>query len=125
VAARVNRVLGVGDDPRFTTFASRMQHRDELEAVMVAWCSERTQAEVLATFSAAEAAIGPVMDMADIAADPHYAARDAIVDVQSTPMQGLVAKLSATPGTLRWQGRPMDDDGDDIRRNGWGTREPG
>jgi crotonobetainyl-CoA:carnitine CoA-transferase CaiB-like acyl-CoA transferase len=123
VAARVNRVLGVGDDPRFTTFASRMQHRNALEAVMVAWCAERPQAEVLATFTEAEAAIGPVMDMADIAADPHYAARDAIVDVESTPMQGLVAKLSATPGRLRWPGRPMDDDGDSIRRHGWG-REP-
>ncbi|MBI5090437.1 MAG: CoA transferase [Actinobacteria bacterium] len=120
VAARVMNVLGVGDDPRFATFAARTQHRDELGAVMVAWCAERTQAEVLATFTAAEAAIGPVMDMADIARDPHYAARDAIVDVESTPMQGLVAKLSATPGRLRWQGRHLDADGDAIRRDGWG-----
>jgi crotonobetainyl-CoA:carnitine CoA-transferase CaiB-like acyl-CoA transferase len=120
VAGRVNRVLGVGDDPRFATFAARMEHRDELEAIMVAWCAERPQAEVLAIFTAAEAAIGPVMDMADIAADPHYAARNAIVDVGSTPMQGLIAKLSATPGRLRWQGRPLDADGDAIRRDGWG-----
>ena len=120
VAARVNRVLGVGDDPRFATFSARMAHRDELEAVMVAWCAERPQAEVLATFAAAEAAIGPVMDMADISADPHYAAASAIVDVGSTPMQGLIAKLSATPGRLRWPGRPLDGDGDAIRRDGWG-----
>jgi crotonobetainyl-CoA:carnitine CoA-transferase CaiB-like acyl-CoA transferase len=120
VAARVNSVLGVGDDPRFATFAGRTEHRDELEAIMVAWCAARPQAEVLQTFSAAQAAIGPVMDMADIAADAHYAARDAIVDVQSTPMQGLVAKLSKTPGRLRWSGRALDEDGDDIRRRGWG-----
>ena len=121
VAARVNRVLGVGDDPRFITFADRMAHRDELEAVMVAWCAARPQAEVLATFTEAEAAIGPVMDMADIAADPHYAARDAIVEVGDVPMQGLIAKLSATPGALRWAGRALDADGDEIRRAGWGT----
>jgi crotonobetainyl-CoA:carnitine CoA-transferase CaiB-like acyl-CoA transferase len=119
VAARVNGVLGVGNDPRFTTFAARMAHRDELEAIMVAWCAQRSQAEVLATFTAAEAAIGPVMDMADIASDPHYAAREAIVDVESTPMQGLIAKLSATPGRLRFQGRALDEDGDQIRRDGW------
>ena len=29
-------VLGVGDDPRFTTFAGRWRNRDELEAMMVA-----------------------------------------------------------------------------------------
>jgi crotonobetainyl-CoA:carnitine CoA-transferase CaiB-like acyl-CoA transferase len=121
VAARVNRVLGVGDDPRFTTFADRMAHRDELEAVMVAWCAARPQVEVLAAFTEAEAAIGPVMDMADIAADPHYAARGAIVEVGDVPMQGLIAKLSATPGVLRWVGRALDADGDEIRRTGWGS----
>jgi crotonobetainyl-CoA:carnitine CoA-transferase CaiB-like acyl-CoA transferase len=59
------------------------------------------------------------MDMADIAADPHYAAREAIVDVEGTPMQGLVAKLSATAGALRWPGRGLDADGNDIRQRGW------
>jgi crotonobetainyl-CoA:carnitine CoA-transferase CaiB-like acyl-CoA transferase len=120
VAARVTALLGVGDDPRFATFADRMANREALEAIMVAWCAERTQAEVLLAFTEAEAAIGPVMDMADIAADPHYAARDAVVDVDGTPMQGLIAKLSATPGVLRWVGRALDADGDEVRRDGWG-----
>lgn len=119
VAARVLGVLGVADDSRFATFADRMANRDALETVMREWCAARPQAEVLATFTTAEAAIGPVMDMADICADPHYAAREAIVEVQGTPMQGLIAKLSATPGVLRWQGRALDADGDDIREHGW------
>ena len=119
VAARVNGVLGVGDDARFATFAARMSHRDELETVMTEWCAARPQAEVLQAFTDAEAAIGPVLDMADIAADPHYAAREAIVDVDGLPMQGLIAKLSATPGMLRWHGRALDADGDDIRAHGW------
>jgi crotonobetainyl-CoA:carnitine CoA-transferase CaiB-like acyl-CoA transferase len=120
VAGRVNALLGVGDDPRFATFTDRMANRDELEAIMVQWCASRTQAEVLQSFTDAEAAIGPVMDMADIAGDPHYRHRQAIVTVDGTPMQGLLAKLSVTPGVLRWQGRPLDADGDDIRRHGWG-----
>jgi crotonobetainyl-CoA:carnitine CoA-transferase CaiB-like acyl-CoA transferase len=112
-------VLGVGDDERFTTFAGRTEHRDELEAIMVGWCSTRSQAEVLDAFTAAEAAIGPVYDMADIADDPHYAARDSIVNVGGTPMQGLIARLSETPGELRWAGRTLDADGDEIRSSGW------
>ena len=119
VAARVMELLGVGDDERFATFAGRADHRDELEAVMVRWCVQRTQAEVIEAFTAAEAAIGPVLDMADIATDPHYDARRAIVEVDDTPMQGLIARLSATPGSLRWEGRPLDADGDDIRTSGW------
>jgi crotonobetainyl-CoA:carnitine CoA-transferase CaiB-like acyl-CoA transferase len=125
VAARVLQLLGVGDDPRFTTFAARMQHREELEAAMTAWCAARTQAEVMDAFTAAEAAIGPVMSMADISADPHYAARQAIAKVDGTPMQGLIAHLSATPGVLRWQGRALDADGDEIRASGWGDSASG
>lgn len=119
VAGRVLALLGVAGDERFATFAARMANREALEAIMRDWCAARTRAEVLEAFTAAEAAIGPVMDMADIATDPHYAAREAIVAVDGTPMQGLIAKLSATPGVLRWQGRGLDADGDVIRERGW------
>jgi crotonobetainyl-CoA:carnitine CoA-transferase CaiB-like acyl-CoA transferase len=112
-------ILGVGGDERFGTFAGRTEHRDELEAIMADWCSARSQTEVLDAFTAAEAAIGPVYDMADIADDPHYTARQAIADVDGTPMQGLIARLSETPGELRWAGRTLDADGDEIRRSGW------
>jgi crotonobetainyl-CoA:carnitine CoA-transferase CaiB-like acyl-CoA transferase len=125
VAVRVLNLLGVGDDSRFTTFAARMENREALEKVMTAWCADRTQAEVMEAFTAAEAAIGPVMTMADIAVDPHYAARDAIVAVDGTPMQGLIAHLTATPGVLRWQGRALDADGDEIRATGWGDLDSG
>ncbi len=120
VAGRVMTLLGLGDDPRFATFAGRVEHRDELESAMRDWCAARTRREVLAAFEEAEAAIGPVLDMADIAADPHFTARQAVVDVGGTPMQGLIARLSETPGELRWPGRRRDEDGDAIRRDGWG-----
>ena len=119
VAVRVMEVLGVGDDARFTSFDGRVEHRLELEQIMSDWCATRTQTEVLDAFTAAEAAIGPVLDMADIAADPHYAAREAIARLDDTPMQALIARLSATPGSLRWAGRPLDADGDQIRHSGW------
>ena len=121
VAARVLRLIGVEGDGRFTTFADRMVHREALEALMRDWCAARTQAEVIDAFNAAEAAIGPVLDMAEIAADPHFAEREAIVRLDGTPMQGLLAKLSATPGALRWPGRALDADGATIREKGWNS----
>mgnify|MGYP003341438061 FL=1 len=119
VAARVLGLLGLADDPRFTTFAQRMANRPALEAAMREWCSARTQAEVIAEFTAADAAIGPVLDMADIATDPHFAEREAIVNVGGTPMQNVIAKLSRTPGRLKWHGRGLDADGPEIREKGW------
>jgi crotonobetainyl-CoA:carnitine CoA-transferase CaiB-like acyl-CoA transferase len=121
VAARVMTVLGVGSDTRFATFDGRTANRDELEALMVAWCAQRTRDEVVATLAQADAAVGPVFDMADIAADKHYAARNMIETVGTTPMQGLIASLSRTPGVLRWEGRALDADHEDIANNGWGA----
>jgi crotonobetainyl-CoA:carnitine CoA-transferase CaiB-like acyl-CoA transferase len=115
VAQRVLTLVGLGDDPRFRDFAGRVEHRDEVNAAVAAWIGARPQREVLDAFGAAEAAIAPVMTMADIALDPHYAARGAVADVEGTPMQGLIAHLSATPGAVRWAGRPLDADGEEIR----------
>lgn len=119
VAGRVMDILGVGDDPRFTSFEGRTRNREELERRMRDWCATRSQEEVLRIFEEAEAAIGPILDMADIAKDPHYLARQAIVQVGDTPMQNLIAKLSRTPGVLRHEGRSKDADGDEIRAKGW------
>ena len=125
VAARVMALLGLDGEERFTTFAGRAEHRDEIEAVMTSWCGARTSTQALAAFAAAEAAAGPVMDMADIAGDPHFAAREAITSVDGTPMQGLIARLSATPGALRWAGRRLDADGAEIRASGWRSLDRG
>jgi hypothetical protein len=57
--------------------------------------------------------------MADIAVDPHFAARNMIQVVGDTPMQGLIAALSKTPGELRWEGKPNNADRDDIVDHGW------
>jgi hypothetical protein len=39
-------------------------------------------------------------------------------------MQALIARLSATPGAVRWAGRPLDADGPSIRDRGWNVFEP-
>jgi crotonobetainyl-CoA:carnitine CoA-transferase CaiB-like acyl-CoA transferase len=119
VAARVMTLLGVGDDDRYRSFGGRAAHREELEAVMATWCAERTRDQVMAEMGAIEAAVGPVLDMADIAIDPHIVARGTITTVGDTPMQSLIAHLSATPGVLRHPGRSLNADGDQIRDKGW------
>ena len=119
VAQRVMALLGFSSDASVSTFEGRVANRERIEAAMREWCAARTQEQALRELSEADAAAGPIMDMADIAADPHYAARDAIITVEGTPMQGLVAKLSGTPGAVRWRGRARDADGEHIRRKGW------
>lgn len=110
VARRVLDLIGHGDDERLWSFEGRVQHRVELDLLVAEWIAARTADEVVAAFEAAEAACAPVYTMADLAVDPHVRARGAIVAVDGTPMQGLVAKLSGTPGRIRWAGRPLAAD---------------
>ena len=119
IAARVVHLLGFDGDDRFTTFAGRIANREIIETAMEAWFAQRTQAEALAIFQDIEAAAGPILSMEDIEKDPHYIAREAVITVEGTPMQGLIARLSATPGAVKWRGRATDADGDAIRRDGW------
>ena len=115
VALRVMDLVGLGGDPRFETFAGRVHHCDVVDAAVVAYCAARPSAEVLAAFEDAHAAAAPVYTMAGLARDPHACARGLVAEVDGTPMHGLVARLSATPGRLRWAGRPLGADGAAIR----------
>jgi crotonobetainyl-CoA:carnitine CoA-transferase CaiB-like acyl-CoA transferase len=108
-------LVGLGGDERFASFEGRVAHREEVDRRVADWIGRRSRDEVLVAFDAAHAAAAPVYDMADIFADEHFAARGAIERLDGVPMQGLIARLSVTPGALRWAGRPVDADGDSIR----------
>ena len=124
VARRVLDLVGLGGDERFWSFEGRVEHRVELDRVVAEWIAERPSEEVIAAFEDAHAACAPVYDMADLAVDPHIAAREAIVEVDGTPMQGLIAKLSETPGRIRWSGRPLGADQAEVLAELEGTDEP-
>jgi crotonobetainyl-CoA:carnitine CoA-transferase CaiB-like acyl-CoA transferase len=110
VGRRVMELLGLGDREDLRSFAGRIAARDEIEARLADFCATRTSEEVVAAFEAVHAAAAPIYDMADAFADPHLKARGAFVEVDGVPMQGLPAKLSRTPGSIRWAGRPHGAD---------------
>ena len=114
VALRVLELIGVGDEERFTTFAGRVEHREELEQIVAEWIGARPSADVLGAFDAAEAAIAPVYTMADVVGDPHVRARHVLVEVDGVLMQAPVARMSKTPGAIRHAGRPLGADTEDV-----------
>jgi crotonobetainyl-CoA:carnitine CoA-transferase CaiB-like acyl-CoA transferase len=110
VGRRVMALLGLGDRDDLRSFAGRIAARDEIDARMADFCATRSLDEVLAAFEEAQAAAAPVYDMADVMSDPHLKQRGAFVEVDGIPMQGLVARLSKTPGEVRHAGRPLGAD---------------
>lgn len=122
VAERALRLVGRADlaaEPWFATGAGRAAHGDEIDAAMAAWIGQRSLAEVMAAFGAAEVAIAPVYDAAGYVDDPQVVHREAVVSVPDEDlgplrMQNVAFRLSETPGAIRHTGRRLGADTDEV-----------
>jgi crotonobetainyl-CoA:carnitine CoA-transferase CaiB-like acyl-CoA transferase len=122
IAERVVALVGRPDfaaQPWFATGSGRAAHAEELDAAVTAWVATRTRDEVIAAFEQAQAAVAAVFDVRDIVEDPQFAALGTITtvdDPQLGPlrMQNVPFRLSATPGAIRFAGRPHGADTDTV-----------
>jgi crotonobetainyl-CoA:carnitine CoA-transferase CaiB-like acyl-CoA transferase len=125
MAERVLRAIGrpeLIDDPRFSTNDSRVRNRAALDDIIGAFIGERTQAENLALFEAADVTVGPVCSVADLLTHPYVVGRAAIVelddpDLGSLPAHNITPRLSRTPGTFRRPAPRIGEQTDEVLRD--------
>ena len=92
---------------------------EELDDRISAWTKERTGEEVLEAMAEAGVPAGKVFTAADMVEDPHYAARENVVEVDDPeigpfPMQNVVPRLTETPGEVRWTGPALGQHNDEV-----------
>lgn len=122
IAERVMRLVGhpeVIDEPWFATGAERAQHVDLLDDMVGSWIGERTREEVVAAFEEAGAAIAPVYTARDVVEDEHVRATGMLTPVQDDDlgevlMHNVMWRMSETPGRIRFPGRPLGADTDEV-----------
>ena len=95
--------------PEFKNNAARLENRDALNDELNGWLSQRELKETLDQLIPAGGVVGPVYDAAQIMDDPHYQAREDIIDIDDpelglTKMVGVVPKFSETPGAVEHAG---------------------
>ena len=105
----------LADDPRFATGPARTENDEALDAIVAQWCGERTLEELEAILHDAEVPATRIFSIADIFANPHYQARDMLVDVPdeewgSVKQVAPVPRFSRTPGRVSWSGRNVGQD---------------
>ncbi|MDT0506456.1 CoA transferase [Novosphingobium sp. MMS21-SN21R] len=96
----------LGDDPRYATHLARGQNQDELDALINDWTRTHTMDEVDALMIEHSIPAGRVYRAPDMLDDPHFKAREAIIEVETErfgplKMQSSFPRLSATPGSVR------------------------
>ncbi|MES2302241.1 MAG: CoA transferase [Pseudomonadota bacterium] len=96
----------LGDDPRYATHLARGENQDELDVLINDWTRTHTMDEVDAQMIAHSIPAGRVYRAPDMIEDPHFKAREAIIEVETERfgplrMQSSFPRLSATPGSVR------------------------
>ena len=109
------------DDPALARNDGRAAQMERIDEAISKWTSEKTQQQVLEEMEKAEVPAGRIYSAADIAADPHYAARGMIENIVASdgePLKvpGIVPKLSATPGAIRSQAPKLGEHTDAVLR---------
>ena len=109
---RMMRAIGRSDlaeDPALAHNDGRVARTEEIEQVISDWVARHDLGRVLEVLDQAEVPSGKIYDIADIAADAHYRAREMIEELKlddGKPIKvpGIVPKLSETPGETKWLG---------------------
>ena len=109
----------LADAPEFAHNDGRAAKSGLLDAAITHWTSSLPIDQVLSALEAAEVPAGRIYSVADIVSDPHYQARDMLLNAElpgglSVKMPGIVPKLSETPGSVNWQGPTLGQHTDDI-----------
>ncbi len=105
----------LGTDPRFADQKSRNKNEELIDEIISQWTKSRDIQELEAILQAQGVPASRIFTMADIFKDAHYRAREMLVrtgddDLGSVMLAGVVPKLSATPGNVRWSGHRTGQD---------------
>jgi crotonobetainyl-CoA:carnitine CoA-transferase CaiB-like acyl-CoA transferase len=123
MAAAMDRPEWTAENGPFVTHEQRGERQLELDGLIAEWTRARPTETVLQAMDAAAVPAGRIYTAADIARDPHYAARQMVVEVpdpalhgETIRMQGVVPTLSETPARVTRGGPLLGEHNDEI----WG-----
>lgn len=109
IFARLAKAMGqeeLASDPRFATHIARGKHQRELDETINRWTAQRSVAEVEQLMIDHSIPAGRLYRAPEMIEDPHFQARDAIIEVETKrfgrlKMQNAFPKLSKTPSGVR------------------------
>ncbi|MGD2148688.1 MAG: CoA transferase [Anaerolineae bacterium] len=97
------------DDPEFADNPSRVANDTKLDAIIGDWFQQFSLDDAMDILQQHDVVAGPVYSIRRILEDPHYQAREDIVEIDDPDlgpvrMQNVIPKMSKTPGQVRFAG---------------------
>lgn len=125
VFARLAEAIGapeLAQDPNYKQQESRSRNEDALDAMIAAWVARFDALELERHLERYGVPAARIYDIADVFADPHFRAREMLIDIDAPgigplTVPGIVPKLSATPGSVRHAGHDTGEDTQNVLRD--------
>lgn len=99
----------LAEDARFISHTARGENAEVLDEIIGQWTAMLTTDELSKVLDEHGVVCGPIHTIADVAADPHFIARDMILRRKDPrfgelAVPGIAPKLSETPSDIAWLG---------------------
>ena len=111
----------MANDPRMANNAGRVKHEVEIDQALAVWCLGKDSDEILAILEQARVPAGPIYNVEDMFADPHFNARGMFesVEINGKPLKipAILPKLSQTPGRTDWPGGEVGSHTQEVLEN--------
>jgi len=109
----------LADDERFRDHAARGRNQTELDRLIADWSAPQPAGPLVEMLAEHGVPAGPLYRAPEMLADPHFQAREAIVEVADphlgpVAMQNAFPRLSGTPGEIRHTGPELGEHTDTV-----------
>src|SRR6187402_3360417 len=111
----------MAQDPRMANNTGRVKHEQEIDNALASWCMSKNSDEILQLLDKARVPGGPIYNVEDMFADPHFNERGMFeqVEINGKPLKipAILPKLAGTPGRTDWPGLAVGSHTQDILQN--------
>lgn len=106
-------------NPLYLANKDRVANDESLLAIVAAWAKSKNADELLSVLGEAGVPCSKIYSIKDIFEDPHYAAREDILEVPhpvlgTIKMPGIFPKFKQNPGQIRWAGPALGEHNKEV-----------
>lgn len=108
----------MANDPELAHNPGRVVHQEAIDNALADWCAANNSRDIIDRLESVRVPVGPIYDVKDMMADPHYQARGMFetVEINGQPLKipAILPKLSKTPGRTDWPGDVIGSHNDEV-----------
>ena len=108
----------MAENPVMANNAGRVRHEAEIDEALALWCAAHSSSHIISSLEEVGVPVGPIYNVEDMMADPHYQARGLFeqVEIDGEPLKipAIMPRLAGTPGRTDWPGGAVGSHNEEI-----------